>query len=322
MTRAACLATWSAIVAVVLGVPAAAQLAGPPVGAHGGLTGADAIGDVPAGSGVIRGRLTRRSGDDPLEDVALTLFALGADGRPGVRSGATGADGRFVFEGVAADPATVYLVGARYGGIPFGARVRFAPGATSVDAIIEVAGSSADGSALDLGVARLRIERGCSGVRVYESHALRNPTDRVLLIPPDARASQAPIFRIPLPEGAAFFEPVGGAFDGGAELRGGDVVFFGPVYPGDSSVDFAYSVASGGPVVPLQRSFPLGAEKVVVSVSGDEAPRGEGLGRARDVTDGDARYASAESGPLAPGQTLAFEVAAAERSVADERLSI
>jgi hypothetical protein len=59
-------------------------------GPHGDLGANSEVGDVPAGPATIRGRVVHRSRPEAGGGVPVTLFALGADGRPGTRSTETG----------------------------------------------------------------------------------------------------------------------------------------------------------------------------------------------------------------------------------------
>jgi hypothetical protein len=83
---------------------------------------------VPSGSATIRGRVVHAEGG-PTGGVEVLLDALPANAPPGVRRGTSDADGRFVFAGVDHDPATTYLVGARYEDVSYpGARIQFGAG--------------------------------------------------------------------------------------------------------------------------------------------------------------------------------------------------
>ena len=87
--------------------------------------------DVPGiaeGPAEIRGRIVHPSRASAASGLPVVLYALPADGPPGLRNTESGEDGSFAFHGVSNDPATVYLVGARAGAIAFARRVTFAEG--------------------------------------------------------------------------------------------------------------------------------------------------------------------------------------------------
>ena len=60
--------------------------------------------------------------------LEVVLYALAADGTPGLSRGETGPDGEFSFTGVSGEPEIVYLVGVRYLDVPYGERLSFPPG--------------------------------------------------------------------------------------------------------------------------------------------------------------------------------------------------
>jgi hypothetical protein len=277
-------------------------------GGHANLAGRAQIGDVPAGPATIRGRVVHRARPEAAAEVPVALFALGTDGRPGTRQTRTGPGGEFSFEKVANDPGTVYLIDVRYAGMPFGTRVAFGAGELEHSTRIEISDASADASALAVGEARLRVDRGCSGVRITEVYELRNPTDRVFYVPPAERGTREPIFRTSLPASANSFEPRLGSSDAGLQQQGGEVVSWGPLHPGSQEVEFAYSIPGEESIFVIQRNLP--------------AARGEGLRPGAEVSLGDLTYATRESGALAPGDSVAFALDLGAVSTSAERLSL
>ena len=133
-------------------------------------------------------------------------------------------DGRFAFENISNDPRTAYLLGVRYGEIPFSLRTTFATGESELTTDIVVARTRTDATGVERGASELRLDRGCSGVRVTEGHSFSNPTDFVFFVPPDERDDRPPIARLPLPSGAVYFEAVGSPLEEGVELRDGEVL--------------------------------------------------------------------------------------------------
>jgi len=332
MTRTA---QWLGLLAALLiafasgGREAAAQMgpAGDPhanlAGGHANLAGTASIGDVPAGPATIRGRIAHRTRPQALENVPVALFALGADGRAGTRQTRAGAGGEFSFEKVTNDPGTVFLIEVRYSGMRSHARVAFGAGELEQSVQIEVSDASADASGLAVGAASLRIDRGCNGVRITETYELRNPTDFVLFVPPAERAGREPIFRTSLPASGDYFEPKFGTAETALQQRGDEVVFWGPLDPGSQEVEFAYSIPGGESILVIERGFPRGAERAVVMTwAGGPAPRGEGLRAGSEVSLGDVRYATLDSGALAPGDSVAFSLDLGAVSTSAERLSL
>jgi hypothetical protein len=296
---------------------------GPAGGAHANLAGSGPIGDVPAGPATIRGRVVHQARPKAAADVPVALFALDPKGRPGTRNTLTGPGGEFAFEKIANFPGTVYLIAVRFAGMPFGDRVVFAKGELERSTRIEISDTSADASGLTVGAARLRVDRGCSGVRITEAYELRNPTDFVLFVPPAEHGMREPIFRTSLPAAADAFEAGLGSSEEGLQQQGEEVVFWGPLHPGSQEVEFAYSIPGEESILSIERSFPRGAEKAVVMTwAKGPAARGEGLRPGAEVTLGDVTYATLESGALASGDRVAFSLDLGNLSPSVEGLSL
>ncbi|MGH0031007.1 MAG: hypothetical protein ACQGVC_14530 [Myxococcota bacterium] len=244
--------------------------------AAGGAWAQEAPPDVPAGDAVIEGRVVDEAGGAGVGDVGVILYSLLPNGDPGLRQGRADADGRFRFEGVSGDPEIVYLVGTRVGGVPFGARAVFQSGESVRTVEIEVATPSRDVAAVAAREIELRVEQGCSHLRIHHRHDLTNASERVVFVPPEERADAEAIFEVRLPEGATEIEsPVGTATDGflreGRRLR-----FFGPVYPGSAGIEFAYGLPREA-ATDLEIGLPAGADRARVLVPVGADVEGEGL---------------------------------------------
>jgi hypothetical protein len=290
---------------------------------HAGLGSGGRVSDVPEGPASILGQVVHRTRPEAEAGIRVALFALGSDGRAGIRRTTTASDGRFTFEKISNDPGTVYLLGLRYADLPFGARVVFAAGQLESRTAIEIADTSHDTTGLALGASRLRVDRGCTGVRVTESHDLTNDSDFVLYVPPAERASAEPLFRTPLPAGASFFEANQVLSEEGLEQRGDDVFFYGPLYPGKGTVEFGYSMLADGGTVTVERRFPAGAEKTtVLTWEGSPKARGAGFEPAPAVAVGSLTYDAVENGPIAPGESVSFAVDVGASSANASRLSL
>jgi len=307
---------------VLLAGSAAAQ--SPAASPHGNLdTG---VGDVPAGEGAIRGRVVHRVDGRGAGDLPIRLFSLGHDGRPGMRDQTTTSDGAFRFESLSTDPGTVYLVLVQYDEIPFTSRIAFGPGESERTTEIEIADTRSDGTAIEVAAVRVRLDRGCTGVRVTETHVLRNPTNFVLNVPTGEREAQSALYWTKLPEPPAVADsatPGRSMPEGSLEQRGDTIAFFGPLHPGEHAVEFSYSVSSDAGLVALERRFerPIAAASVLTFESAPVA-QGASLRRGADVTIDGRRYAALERGPLAPGTPLAFEWDVRETTAHAARLSV
>jgi hypothetical protein len=287
-----------AVGAVVLVAPAGAQ---------------EAQRDVPTGSAVIRGRLVHPDGPEAVRELEVVLYALGPDGEAGIRRATSDSEGSFRFEGISNDPHTVYLVGVRAGGIPFGTRVTFAEGELEREVEVRLSTATAEAHAVRAGEARVRFGRGCTHLRVRHSHALENPTQEVFYIPPAERASHPPLLRVEIPEEASGFEARALGFAEGIEHEGGEVRFWGPLYPGTQDVEFGYGLpdvdAEGGAIA-VRLGFPDGAEGVrFLTPQGDARVTGEGIEPADAVQLPAGLFDVAEAGGVAPGGALTVSLA-------------
>ncbi len=207
--------------------------------------------DVPAGEARIEGRVIRGTANQPVPGVEVVLYALAADGMPGLRRAQSDASGAFAFEKISNTANVAYLVGARYQGIPVpGGRVLFAPGQASATADIRVADLTTDASALRIREQTLRLYREAEGLRVEETFAIENAGASIIYVPAAERAKRAPGLRATLPAGAGNFrmplgvEPEGLARDGAA-LR-----YYGPFYPGAQDFVYSYRLPAGEAVPP------------------------------------------------------------------------
>ena len=249
---------------LLLATPAAAQ--------HGDVDEAS-VPDVPAGPGRIVGTIENPDAPAKVGGIELLLYALPANGTPGLRRATSDATGHFVFEGVSNDPATAYLVGARYAGIPYpGDRISFAGGETEKSVNVRVGEPSPDPSKVT--AIESQIELGWSGGRIAVSELIRfeNAGTRTAYVTPDLRATMPPLSRATLPDGADDFQiPLGiqpeGLVREGAELR-----FYGPLYPSawpgplsrDQGLAFHYTVPGSSGAVTITKRFPSGAQRVTI----------------------------------------------------------
>lgn len=272
--------------------------------------------DVPAGPAAIRGRVVHPTNPAAAAGLEVALYALRAEGMPGLRRTLTDAEGRFAFEGIANDENTAYLVGARFGDVPFpGERVAFQPGETERALEIRVADATLDPSAVSVGDASLRIERAGAGLSVTEVYRLRNGGTSVVHRPKDARGTGAdPAFRTTLPPGARDLTHPLGLKPEGLVHDGDAIRFYGPVYPGEQELSFGYTLpfaaeaASGGEIV-VQKRFDGGAARVALLAPAEGPPiAADRTTPAADVTIEGRAFKSLETKALAPGSTVAVRV--------------
>ncbi len=280
-----------------------AQHEGTGAGASAGASRLPGVPDVPEGPGALRGQIVHATRPDAAAGLPVVLYALPPGGLPGLRGAVADASGAFRFEKLSTDPATPYLVGVSFADVPFGARVSFAPGRTEQEVRVEISDPTADVAGVEAGALRLRLERGCAGLRVAESHVLGNPGERVIAVPPGSRGEAPPVFEVTLPAGATGFT----TSQGGALLDAGRVRFWGPLYPGNATLELAYSLPVEDGRIAFERRLPAGASRVEVETHRDgPVLRGAAFRPEGDPDPEGWQTASREA--LAPGSSLAFEL--------------
>jgi len=263
--------------------------------------------DVPTGDAAIHGRLVPAA-DEPVADAPVILYSLSPSGDPGLRTTRSDADGAFAFEGISSDPQVVYLVGARVGGVPFGTRARFEPGERLHRVELAISAPTQSLEARVIGDVRLRLERGCTHLRVLQSQTLRNDSDRVIHVPPELRAGAAPLFSAALPAGAEGFEPLLSAGTEGLELSGDALRFWGPLHPGEHEIEWSYGLPLRDALA-LRVAFPDGAPRVQVltPVGGVRAEAPELVAEGEQALPSGA-HGLQSTGALAPGGALELQI--------------
>ena len=136
------------------------------------------------------------------------------------------------------DPHSVYLVGVRVSGVPYGERVLFAAGERELEIELRVTPPDSETRHARVGESTIRIARGCDGLRVSETHTLSNPTDRVLFVSEAARDDHLPILQHELPDAAGELTTPLGTLPLGLERDGAVLNFWGPLYPGQQQLEF------------------------------------------------------------------------------------
>jgi hypothetical protein len=297
-----------ALAALLIGFAAAAHAQ--PAG-HPQMPGG-ASPDVPSGPATVTGRLVHERGEAAVAGVDVLLYALSPDGNAGLRQTKTDEGGRYTFTGVSNEPDIVYLVGARPGHVPFGARFMF-----RVDEREHRVDLAISDPIRDIGAARaaapdLRVERGCTHLRVSQRHPITNTGSRVIFVPEADRASAVPILEVELPEQAEGFEQIAGGE--GLVQDGRRVRFWGPLYPGEQEIEFGYGLPIDTKAFAV--GFPGGAPAPQVLAPEGIAIAGHGLRPVAPQTVDGMRYATLRGEPVSAGDSLALEVALAEAAPA------
>jgi hypothetical protein len=277
--------------------------------------------EPPTGEARIEVTLVHDGGAEAVAGVEVILYSLSPSGDPGLRRERTDAEGRAAFDGLSNDPDVVYLVGTRIAGVPFGTRFAFERDEQSRAVEIQVSDPNADASAVAPGETRLRLEPGCSDLRVHHTHALHNRSERVVYVAPALRGEAIPLLELDLPESASPIETPLGAGGDSFERNGRNLRFWGPLYPGVQEIEFGYGV----PLLPsteLEMRFLQGTERVsVFTPSGGIEIIGETLRSDGELPLPSGPHRVQRSGALAPGASLALAVSA-DASVAPADLQL
>ena len=308
------------VLAASLLIPASGALAQAPQQ----VTAANAdVPRPPAGSGVILGQARVGGETAPIADLPVALYALRADGAPGLTSTRTDASGLFSFEGISTDPSVVYLIGAEYLGIPFAQRAVFEPGSSELIVNLALQKSIEDGANLTAPEVTYKFDWVGGQLFVQVSHRIENARDEVIYVAPERREEVSPLHEASLPDGIA--EYVDGEKGERRDLtREGDrLSFWGPVYPGVQDLRYGFLLpgppASGGTdgeEIELVDRLPRGAGSLRVVLPADAPPpQGEGLGDAPEQIsiDGEA-YATYAGAGVAPGDSVRLRLAVPESS--------
>jgi len=239
----------------------------------------------PPGPGQLTVQILADAPDAPVEGLAIALYALAPDGSPGLANGETDATGRFVFTGISNDPGIVYLVGARYGEIPFGERIAFTQGAT--DALVEIRVSNPTERVEGVRIEELRTRIDWMGDRIVVSEvvSLDSAGERVIQLPD--RVDGPALFERPLPPDARDFDPGPSSIGDQLGLSDGRVRFFGPLYPGKQQVEYRWSLPLGPNDrtlrLPIQIGEPL-ERLVIVAGTPGLGISGQGLDKTLETT--------------------------------------
>lgn len=266
-----------------------------------------ALPSVPSGPATIRGEVHHPEGAARVAGLPVVLYALASDGTPGVDNTTTDAAGAFAFEGVSNDPGTVFLLAVRYGEIPFGRRLAFAPEQLEQTVVVDVSDPVHEATDLRVTETRFTLDLTAGGVVVREVHGLEVAEGPVAYVPAEARAGATPLFTARLPAGATDFRPVMMNVGDDLEQRGRDLLYWGPIYPEGQEVQYEYRLPAVSGALTLREVLPSGSERVLVAV-----PPGVSLAsttrlRERDATEPQGPSPSFqvwEGTGFAPGERL------------------
>jgi hypothetical protein len=278
-----------------------------PLGAQG-QPAAPTPPDVPAGQAALRGRVLRAADGSAAAGVDVLLYALPAQAPPGVRRGVSGPDGRFAFEGIDEDPATTYLVGAHYQGVSYpGARFQFGAGEREREVEVRVHEVTDESAGTALSELHVRLDWLGERLEVTEELRVENPGGRTVFVAEGQRAARRPAVALGLPKGAAEVTGPLGLLPEGVELSGGQLLWYGPVFPGGGELAYQYALPAAEGALRIERSLPAGRLRVqVLAPAGGPALSAPGLSEGEPTVISGRGY-KVFSGEL--GERLALELA-------------
>jgi hypothetical protein len=159
----------------------------------------------------------------------------------------------------------------------------------------------------------LRVRLDWLGDRLVanETLTLSNPGARTLFVAPGARAGSAPALALGLPAGASNVTGPLGLLPEGAEVAGGTLRWFGPLFPGENEFSLAYEVPVREGRVDLARRLPAPLRVTLLAPAGGPEVEAPGLAAGEPTVEGGRGYRT-WSGELRDGRlALSLRVPAA-----------
>ncbi len=200
-------------------------------------------GAIPGGPGVLTGRVVHAERPDAAGGVPVLLYALDANGTPGVARTEAGESGDFRFGGLSTSADVIYLVGARFDGVLFpGERFRFEPGRADHASEVRIADASEDAAGLASVDVEFALEWGGTELIVRETHRFSNQGPHVIYVEPERRAEVRAPYATRLPESASALQAPLGVVPEGIERDGRTLRYWGPMLPGTPETSFQYTI--------------------------------------------------------------------------------
>ena len=291
---------------------------------HESLGNASGVSDVPPGTAVIYGQLLHPGGNEKTAGSTIVLYSLAADGSPGIRTTVTDRSGTFSFADLSSASGITYLVGANYGGIPYGKRVAFDPGQNEIVLVIDVDEPSDDSSRVSVGESSLRVEWIGASLGIEEVHQLENSGDEVIFVAPENRSGVQPPFRVTLPAGAEQIDTSLSGVADGYELHADELIFWGPIYADGLELRFRYLVPivrDAGEEMKLRWKLDSGSRRASILYPPDGPTLTiPGVATGADVTLGERSFHALSLGPVSAGSS--FEVAVSLPNMSNDRSAI
>ena len=276
------------------------------------------VGPPEPGPGSIRVRILPAKEGDPVGGLPLVLYALQADGRPGLVSGDTDPGGEFLFTNLNNSPDVTYLIGTRNEEIPFGKRASFAPGETEALIEVQLQAVKSDASELEVTQVLWLIDWVGAQLLVQVAQQVENPSDSVVFIPEEDQMDRPPLFEVLLPSGMTEFLGASENLVRGEGGRSNVLYSYGPFYPGDQELRYGF-LAEGQDEdgrVDVEQFLPGGALQAgVLLPPGLNPPEGTNwVDSGETLTVGEETYRRFDIPGVEPGGTQSFSFLPPPRS--------
>ena len=283
------------------------------------VTGPDgSVGPPEPGPGSIQVRILPAQPGDPVGGLPLVLYALQADGRPGLVSGDTDDAGEFLFTNLNNSPDVTYLIGTRNKEIPFGQRTSFAPGQTETLIEVQLQPIKSDASELRVEQVLWLVDWVGARLLVQVAQQINNPSEQVIFIPEEIQGTQPPPIEIPLPSSMTEFLGASENLSRSEEGAEETVYSYGPFYPGDQELRYGFLAESQqeNGRVEVEQRLPDGALRAAVllppGMKPPEAARWRDTGETMTV--GEEEYRRFEIPSIEPGGSQLFSFLPPPRS--------
>ncbi|MEE3328425.1 MAG: zinc ribbon domain-containing protein [Myxococcota bacterium] len=263
--------------------------------------------------GSIQVRVLPAQPGDAVGGLPIVLYALQADGRPGLVSGDTDASGEFLFTNLNNSPDVTYLVGTRYREIPFGQRAGFVQGETEAQIEIQLQPIKSEASELEVAQVLWLVDWVGSRLLIQVAQQINNLSDHVLYIQEENRETTPPLFEVPLPSDMTDFLGASENLSRGDGAESDRLFSFGPFYPGEQELRYGFLVESQNEDgrVEVEQRLPQGAARAAILLPpGMEPPEGaDWRDTGETLAVGEENYRRFEVPSVEPGgtQPLAFQ---------------
>ena len=261
-----------------------------------------------AGSGVINGQLVNGTqGGASVADQTITLTTYLNDAETGTATAKSGADGKFVFTGLATGPGYAYEPKVTYQEADYtGERLSFSANETAKALIMKVYDSTGSDSAVKISIAHTIVTPVEGGLEVVEFLVFTNDSDRSYIGFGDVTTTGTRrTLRLPLPDKVSDLQ-YGGDLMSCCVLQD-PTGFFDTmaVLPGEKTIVYSYSIKNGSASYAFARKVDYPTANYNVLVKGENTDvSAQGLTASGPVDLQGTVYNSLAGDNLARGATL------------------